>query len=265
MNDMPKEPTGFSGPYAPLVIEAESLGEAWEEAVKTMMRRGYNRFVKAPEYQTWTKDSPMFIMVRNALAEPRLSPKAPITTQMAEEYAKNMIQGMSKEKENSFDYTYFSRLRCYPDCIVRAGMAGVGNEEEDGRYVEKVANGRCVVKRIDQVQQVIDILRKDPTRRTAVMHTWIPMRDLAKFTPERKDTSSPCVVLVHPQLVEGRLHFNVVMKTNDLFNAWPGNAYALTELQKYIAEQLGVEVGHYSHFSVAMQVYQEVYEAAGGL
>lgn len=264
-NDLPKEPTGYNGPYAPIVIEAENLGQAWEKAVRAMMTKGYNRFVKAPEYQTWTKDSSMFIMVKNAMAEPRLSPKAPITKQMAEEYSKNMIKGMSREKENSFDYTYFSRLRCYPDCIVRAGIPGVGSEQDDKNYVDKVSQGKCVVRRIDQVQQVIDIFRKDPTRRTAVMHTWIPMRDLAKFTPERKDTSSPCVVLIHPQLVENRLHFNVVMKTNDLFNAWPGNAYALTDLQKYIAEEIGAEVGHYTHFSVAMQVYQEVYEAAKGI
>ncbi len=262
MTDIPKEPTGYEGTYTPLVIEAKSLGEAWELAVRNMMKMGFNRFVKAPEYQTWTKDSPMFITVKNPMAEPRISPKAPLTKEMAEEYAKNMIEGMPKEKENAFDYTYFSRLRCYPDCIIRAGIAGVGNEEDDKAYVEKISQGKCVVQRIDQVQKVIDIFKKDPTRRTAVMHTWIPMRDLAKFTPERKDTSSPCVVLIHPQLVDGKLHFNVVMKTNDLFNAWPGNAYAITALQKYIADELGVGIGHYTHFSIAMQIYQEVYDAA---
>jgi len=260
--DVPKEPTGYDGPYAPLVIEAKNLGEAWERAVRAMMTKGYNRFVKAPEYQTWTKDGPMFIMVTDPMATPRFSQKAPLTQEMADEYAKNMIEGMAKEKENSFDYTYFSRLRCYPDCAIRAGISGVGNEEDDKQYIQKISEGKCVLKRIDQVQKVIDIFKKDPTRRTAVMHTWIPMRDLAKFTPERKDTSSPCVVLIHPQLVENKLHFNVVMKTNDLYSAWPGNAYAITALQKYIADELGAEVGHYTHFSVAMQVYQEVYDAA---
>ena len=70
-------------PYQPLVIEAGNLAEAWEKAVRAMMTRGYNRFVKAPEYQCWTKDSPMFIMVRDALTEPRLSSKSPITLDMA--------------------------------------------------------------------------------------------------------------------------------------------------------------------------------------
>ncbi len=252
-------------PYRPLVIEASSPGEAWEKAVRSMMTLGYNRFVKAPEYQTWTKDSPMFITVRDALAEPRLSSKAPITLDMAREYSRNLINGMPKEKENSFDYTYFSRLRHYPDCAVRAGIPAITDEHETRKYIRRVSQGKCVLQRIDQVEKAIEIFKRDPSRRTVVMHTWIPMRDLAKFTPERRDTSSPCVVLIHPQLVEEKLHFNVVMKTNDLFNAWPGNAYAFTELQRMMAERLGVSAGHYTHFSVAMQIYEEVYEAANSI
>lgn len=253
---------GGNNPYQPLIINGNSLGEAWENAVRTMMTQGYNRFVKAPEYQTWTKDSPMFIMVKDPFASPRFSPKAPLTQQMADEYAHNTVHGLPKEKENSFDYTYYSRLRHYPDCLVRAGLPSVSDEYEIKDYIRKVSEGKCVVKRIDQVEKVIDIFKKDPTRRTAVMHTWIPMRDLAKFTPERKDTSSPCLVLIHPQIAEDKLHFNVVMKTNDLYSAWPGNAYAFTALQKHIADEVGIGVGHYSHFSVSMQVYEEVYEAA---
>ena len=252
-------------PYQPLVVKGEGLGQAWENAVRMMMAQGYNRFVKAPEYQTWTKDSPMFITVENPMAAPRLSPKAPITQSMADEYAHSLIHGHATDKENSFEYTYYARLRHYPDCLIRAGAPHVADEHQTKEYIHKVSQGKCIMQRLDQVEEVIKIFKKDPTRRTAVMHTWIPMRDLAKFTPERIDTSSPCLVIMHPQLVEGKLHMNVVMKTNDLFSAWPGNAYAFTALQKYMADQLGVGVGHYTHFSVSMQVYEEVYGAAKGV
>ncbi|MFH1294652.1 MAG: thymidylate synthase [Candidatus Aenigmatarchaeota archaeon] len=251
-----------NNPYKPLVVEADSLGEAWEKAVRLIMKEGYSRFVQAPEYQTYTMDSPMFIMVKDPLAEPRVSPKAPIDLSMAQEYAKNYINGMPKEQENSFDYTYFSRLRHYPDCPIRATLPAVTTDEETKAHIEKISGGKCIVKRIDQVKEAIDIFKKDPGRRTVVLHTWIPMRDLAKFTLERKETSSPCLVLLHPQLVENKLHLNVVMKTNDLFNAWPGNAFAFSELQKYMADQLGAGVGHYTHFSVSMQVYADIYGAA---
>jgi thymidylate synthase len=250
-------------PYQPLVVKAQNLGQAWEKAVRMMMSWGYSRFVQAPEYQTWTKDSPMFIMVKEPMEEPRLSPKAPITRSMADEYAHSLVHGFAKDKENSYEYTYYSRLRHYPDCMVRAGLPHIsGDERETKEYVNKVSGGKCIVQRLDQVAEAIKIFKKDPTRRTVVLNTWIPFRDLAKFTPERVDTSSPCLVILHPQIVEDRLHLNVVMKTNDLYSAWAGNAYAFTALQKYMAEQIGVGVGHYTHFSVSMQVYQEVFGAA---
>ena len=65
---------------------------------------------------------------------------------------------------------------------------------------------------------------------------------------------------LYPQLVDGKLHMFVVMKTNDLYNAWPENAYAFTALQKYMADELGVETGTYTHFSISMQIYKDMYE-----
>jgi len=250
-------------PYSPIIIKAETLGEAWESAVITMMKQGFDRWVEAPEYRMMTKDSPMFLIVSQPMKEPRLSSSSPITRKIAEEYANDLINGLPKEKENSFDYTYFSRLRCYPDCLVRASLPSVTDSEEELKeFVNKISQGKCVVKRIDQVKKAIETFKKDPTRRSVVMHTWIPMRDLEKFTLERKSTSSPCLVLIHPQIIEDKLHFFVVMKTNDLFNAWPGNAFAFTALQQYMAKEIGVDVGTYNHFSVAMQIYEDVYEQA---
>ena len=248
--------------YGIIFIKAETLGEAWEKAVREMMEKGFDRWVEAPEFKSWTKDAPMFIAVDFPMKEPRLHPKAPITREAAEEYAHNVIHGMGKEKENQFDYSYYSRLRCYPDCIVRASLSNVTSEEELKLEVEKISQGKCVVKRIDQVKKAIEIFKKDPTRRSVVLHTWIPMRDLEKFTVERKTTSSPCLVIIHPQLIENKLHFFVVMKTNDLFNAWPGNAFAFSALQAYMADQIGCEIGSYNHFSVSMHIYEDVYEEA---
>jgi thymidylate synthase (methanogen type) len=248
--------------YGVKIVQAETLGEGWEKAVFTMMTEGFDRWVEAPEFRTMTKDSPMFLMISNPMKQPRLSSMAPISIKLAEEYANNLVNGLSPEKENSFDYTYYSRLRCYPDCQIRAWAPNVTNEKEMLDFVQKTTGGKCVVKRIDQVQKAIETLKKDLGRRSVVMHTWIPMRDLEKFTPQRKDTSSPCLVLIHPQIVEDKIHFNVVMKTNDLFSAWSGNAFAFTALQKYMAEQLEVDVGAYNHYSVAMQIYQDQYELA---
>ncbi len=248
--------------YETKIIEAKNLGEAWEKACILMMKEGHSRYVQAPEYQIETKDLPLMIKVSEPFSEPRLSDKTSANKEQADDYAKKFLEGSGKENENSFDYTYYSRLRCYPDCKVRAFLPSVTDSEEELRQqVKKISpDGKCVVQRIDQVEKAIKILKKDPTRRTVVMHTWIPYRDLMKFGPKRGDTSSPCVLLFYPQLVDGKLHMFVVMKTNDLYNAWPENAYAFTALQKYMADELGVETGTYTHFSISMQIYKDMYE-----
>jgi len=247
--------------YDTRIIEAKTLGEAWEKSCILMMQEGHTRYVQAPEYQIETKDLPLLIKVSEPFAEPRLSDKANATRELADEYAKKFLHGSGKENENNFDYTYFSRLRCYPDCKVRAWLPSVTESDEElAEEVKKISpDGKCVVQRIDQVAKAISILKKDPTRRTVVMHTWVPFRDLMKFGPKREESSSPCVLLFYPQLVDGKLHMFVVMKTNDLYNAWPENAYAFSFLQKYMSEQLGVETGTYTHFSVSMHIYKDMY------
>jgi len=248
--------------YETKLIEAKTLAEAWEKACILIMKEGHTRYVEAPEYKTETKDLPLIIKVSEPFLEPRLSTKANVSREQAEEYSKKVIFGSEKEVENGFDYTYFARLRCYPDCRVRAFLPNVTESKEElEREIRKISpDGKCQVERIDQVDKAIKILKKDPTRRTVVLHTWIPFRDLMKFGPKRENTSSPCILLVYPQLVDKKLHLFVVMKTNDLYNAWSENAYALTKLQKYMADKIGVETGTYTHFSVSMHIYKDMYE-----
>lgn len=247
--------------YDTTIVEAKTLGEAWEKSVKTIITKGHKRFVQAPEYKVETKDLPLIIKVSNPFDEPRLSKLSPLDRDFAEDYAKKFMEGSGRENENSFDYTYYSRLHYYPDCKVRAWLPSVTEDgEETMKAVEKISPGcKCVVRRIDQLEKAIKILKKDPTRRTVIMHTWIPFRDLMKSGPKRENSSSPCVLLFYPQLVDNKLHFFIVMKTNDLYNGWPQNAYAFTILQKYMADQLGVDTGTYTHFSVSMHIYKDMY------
>lgn len=251
--------------YQTTIVEAKTLGQAWEKACKVILKKGHKRFVQAPEYKIETLDLPMLIKVAEPFVQPRLSPLAADTKEALDEYVETLILGYKDpEKEKEFEYTYHSRLRCYPDCKVRAWLPAVSRDEKElaGQVKQIIAGGKCVVTRIDQVKAAIKILKKDPTRRTVVMHTWIPYRDLMKFGPRREETSSPCLVLAYPQLVDGQLHMFVVMKTNDLYNAWPGNAYAFTALQKYMAEKIGVKTGTYTHFSVSMHIYKDKWQEA---
>ena len=250
--------------YETVIIEADTLGEAWEKACRTMLNKGHRRSVEAPEYQIETLDLPMMIKIKNPFKEPRISKLAADTQEALDDYTQYTIFGYDPKKEKEFEYTYHSRLRCYPDCKVRAWLPAVSQDEKElkKQIKEIIPDQKCVLERIDQVKYAIEVLKKDPTRRTVVMHTWIPYRDLMKFGPRREETSSPCLVLAYPQLVDGKLHMFVVMKTNDLYNAWPGNAYAFTALQKHMADEIGVKTGTYTHFSVSMHIYKDKWQEA---
>lgn len=249
--------------YSPIVIEANSLAEAWEKAVIAVMQKAPERFIQAKDYLCSERDAPVFLIIKNPLSEPRIHPKAPVQPNQAEEYSKNFVFGMKDRKaENDFDYTYFGRFRCYPDCELRADWPNVVSEEQIEETKQRLCDGKCNVRVIDQVQLAIDTLKKDLSRRSIVMTSWIPARDSIKFGPKREKSSSPCISYIQPQIVENKLHLFVVMKTNDLFNAWPLNAFGLVELQKHMAEQLGVGVGIYTHFSVSMNIYEDIYELA---
>lgn len=249
--------------YGPIIIIAENLGEAWEKAVIAVIKGGYPKFVQAPDYQTNTRECQMFLHIKNPLAEPRLHPNSVLDRSTTEEYTRNFIHGMAdSQKENQHDYSYYGRLRCYPDCEVRADWPNVAKQEQTQEIVNKLSGGRCIVRLMDQVQMAIDTFKRDQTRRSVVLHTWIPMRDLDKFSPKREKSSSPCLTQIQPQINDGKLHFNVIMKTNDLFNAWPENAFAFTALQKWMAEQIGVAAGHYTHYSISMQIYEDMFPMA---
>jgi thymidylate synthase len=249
--------------YSPIIIKADTLAEAWEKAVIEIMNNGTERFVQAKDFLTNQKEAPVFITIQNPLKEPRIHEKAPVQVGQADKYAHDVIHGTGDDaNENKFDYTYYARFRCYPDCEVRADWPNIVRENDVQETINKVCGGKCIARVIDQVQLAIDTLKQDPSRRSIVMVSWIPSRDSIKFGPKREKSSSPCISYIQPQVVEGKLHLFVVMKTNDLFNAWPLNAYALVELQKYMAEQIGVGVGSYNHFSISMNIYEDVYDLA---
>lgn len=141
--------------FTPIIIEANTLGEAWQKSVVALMEKGYDRFIQAPDYSTHQKDAPVFIMVKTPLEEPRIHSKAPVQRDRQDEYANNVIFGMKdRNTENSFDYTYFGRFRCYPDCEVRADWPNVIKDGEVEETMKKLCNGKCVVRVMDQVHQL---------------------------------------------------------------------------------------------------------------
>lgn len=101
----------------------------------------------------------------------------------------------------------------------------------------------------NQIETMIDLLKHDPYSRRAVININVP-------NPNVKTTKDEmCTICLNYQIRDGVLDCNCVMRSND-FNFGLRNDIAyFIFLQKYIADQLGVGYGSYTHYAFSMHMY----------
>ena len=100
---------------------------------------------------------------------------------------------------------------------------------------------------IDQKQDVINLLKHRPHSRRACMTVW-----------ERTDLKAPysvCLAYIQFLIRDNKLHQSVIFRSWDIFNAFLFNVKGNIMLQHEIAEELGVEMGTFTAFTVSAHVY----------
>src|SRR5688572_28116409 len=109
---------------------------------------------------------------------------------------------------------------------------------------------------VDQLEEVIQRLRKDPNDRRAVIGMWDPKMDLT-----RAGKDLPCNMMISVQVVRGRLDITVFCRSNDIiWGAYGANAVHFSFLQEYLAVRIGVPVGIYYQVSVNWHAYPQVFD-----
>lgn len=98
------------------------------------------------------------------------------------------------------------------------------------------------------LQGCIDELRRDPNSRRAV----ISIRD---NDADMSSTDPACLQSIQFMIRYGKLNMYVYFRSNDGVGAAFMNAFALIELQKKVADELGIDVGTYTHRANSFHVY----------
>lgn len=101
----------------------------------------------------------------------------------------------------------------------------------------------------NQLDKIIELLKKDPSSRRAVININIPNEQLI----ETKD--EPCTIALQFLVRDSKVHCTAMMRSNDIWFGLPYDIVFFTTLQKYIADRLGYGYGTYTHFATSLHMY----------
>jgi thymidylate synthase len=105
------------------------------------------------------------------------------------------------------------------------------------------------------LRHVINLLKRDPDSRQAVINIWRP----EGLWQPTKDV--PCTLTWQFFVRSGKLEMIASMRSNDVWLGMPYDIFNFTQIQRIIASALGVGVGPYQHNVGSLHLY-ETNEAA---
>ena len=214
-------------------VQARTLPEAWESAVRRCWDEGARfrtQYDKPGDPES--RDVACLIHVTEPFAEPRIHKAFPGGLEDLEAYRAEVLYGVHDHwiapEEGKWEYTYHERLRSYR-------VPGVAEP-------------------LDQIAEVVRLLRETPYTRRAQAVTWQAWQDLGIGDPaclqrmwfrvEKDETGGP-----------DRLNLVIHIRSNDAFKAAFMNMFAFTELQREVAAELGVAAGEYVHVADSFHIY----------
>lgn len=201
-------------------INAKSLAEAHIRACCEIYESGIEVLTEDGEV-TFECPEPMLIIIENPFFGDMVSPLCKFGIQAMTQYADDLLYGGEvKDPDKPFVYTYHDRLFAY---LSKAGI-------------------------IDQIANIICKLKEDPTSRRCEAVTWYPESDLNAGAP-------PCLQRMQFMIRCGKLNLSVDFRSNDCLSAINQNMYAFAHLQKYVAQELGIPVGMYTHYITSPHLY----------
>ena len=223
-----------------IMVTAKTLPAAWEEAViKTWenglaIRTEYDKPADPP-----SRDATMIMVVEEPMLEPRIHRAFPGSLEDLEIYRQEVVNGIHdgwiKPEEGKWTYTYHQRLYSYQ----------IDNEK------------------IDQMSYIINKLKEREYTRRAQAIIWNPKLDTLTDDP-------PCLQrnwfrISRDSENRAILNMNTHWRSRDAYKAAFMNIFALTDLQRVVAQTLRkemgekVEVGRYIDITDSFHIYGSYY------
>jgi len=102
---------------------------------------------------------------------------------------------------------------------------------------------------VDQIDEIVKKLQENYFSKRCFATTW-KHSDLNNDTP-------PCVISFQANIQSNVLYATSYIRSNDMFRAWPLNAFGLRKMQKNICEKLECKMGPLTIISQSAHIYKE--------
>jgi thymidylate synthase len=199
----------FPSEISGIRLEGATVGEVWLQILGVVLRFGKEvERVHVYGGKEKTLLNVVSVVKNEEISDPKMWPFFTFSKDDLKNYFKNFFSPERGEEP----YTYGERLFAY---------------EWEGI-------------KVDQVSQMAKKLKSFPYNKGAVAVLWQPGIDNFGV---RKPWRTPCLTLVQGFCVEGKLFLTAYFRSNDMFGAWPQNAFALRKLQTELAKKVGMGVG----------------------
>ena len=217
----------------------DSVSAVWDQGVR--IKTEYDKESDPP-----SRDVTMVMEIEEPLSEPRIHRCFPAGLEELEIYRQEVVHGVHDSwinpREDKWSYTYHQRLFAY-DVI--------------GSFDDALKGGPF--KTVNQIEEIINGLVGHHYTRRAQAITWMPTVDAGHHEP-------PCLQRIWIRLLKTEsggfvLNMNTHWRSRDAYKAAFMNMYALTDLQRWIAETLSekmgaeVLVGRYVDISDSYHIY----------
>ena len=194
--------------------------------------------VPCPDWDTEQKEVSMTFVVEHPLEDDMISKLSFCDPASLEQYCQEMLDGILdfEIQRGKWVYTYHDRMTNY--------------------YVDN-----CVkfpdTHSANQLQFIIDELKRNPYSRRAVI-------DIRDNSDDMYSADPACWQHAQFFIRDNKLHMKVLFRSNDACKAAFMNAFALIMLQKRVADELGVEIGTYTHRANSYHCYARDFEMLEG-
>ena len=232
-----------SGDIPVLKVEGNSLPEVWEKSLIEVWNNGiaiktqYDKPKDPP-----SRDATMVMVINEPFAEPRIHRALPTGLDELEIYRQEVVLGIHDHwiGGHGWSYSYHDRLFNY-----------------------KTGNSH-----LNQISNVIDSLADCYYTRRAQAITWDPELDA-------RDHEPPCLQRLWFRILEDPqkglvLNMNTHWRSRDAYKAAFMNIFALTDLQRAIAEEVSekinipVKVGRYVDMADSYHIYGSYFDQFKG-